>query len=214
MVEKRCHFRCGVFGRLQLAAEVLSDSVALATGFVRPPPGQRPPPLRPRISPDQAAVPAAGHQLGENKFPISEMGRTQWRFEASEAAVACDSTDNECLVVWEGDDVEGGLIDEEFQVFGQRFGAFSGLWLPLVVRGARTVTADLAARAGHSLRMGRGTRPARPMISATASSCRWAISCAPPRSMDPRDPCLVLAKAPTWFAQVRLGVRLSRTGLV
>jgi len=36
--------------------------------------------------------------------------------------------------VWYGDDNTGALVDEEFEIFGQRFAAEYALYLPVVVR--------------------------------------------------------------------------------
>ena len=47
-------------------------------------------------------------------------------YDAFEAAVTFNSTDNEYLVVWRGDDNTGGLIDGEFEIFGQRIDAATG----------------------------------------------------------------------------------------
>ncbi len=41
----------------------------------------------------------------------------------SDPAVAWNATDNEYLVVWEGDDNTAPLVDEEFEIFGQRVNA-------------------------------------------------------------------------------------------
>jgi len=43
-------------------------------------------------------------------------------FDAVEPAVAFDPASGEFLVVWRGDDNTGGLVDGEFEVFGQRVG--------------------------------------------------------------------------------------------
>jgi hypothetical protein len=50
---------------------------------------------------------------------ISDMGGTgDPDYDAFWPAVAYNSTNNECLVVWDGDDNTGGLVDEEFEIFG------------------------------------------------------------------------------------------------
>jgi hypothetical protein len=60
-------------------------------------------------------------QVGSDDFRISDMGGTGDRdFVAISAAVIHNSTENEYLVVWTGDDHEGGLVDNESEIFGQR----------------------------------------------------------------------------------------------
>ncbi len=58
---------------------------------------------------------------------ISDMGGTgNYYYNAFSPAVAFSSTDNEYLVVWDGDEADNGLIDEEFEIFGQRIDAATG----------------------------------------------------------------------------------------
>ncbi len=68
-----------------------------------------------------------GQILGSNlahlgdSFRISDMGGTGSNmFVAFAPAVAFNSVENEYLVVWNGDDNVGGLVDNEFEIFGQR----------------------------------------------------------------------------------------------
>jgi len=47
-------------------------------------------------------------------------------YDGFAAAVAYGSLYNEYLVVWEGDDNSGGLVDEELEIFGQLLSAAGG----------------------------------------------------------------------------------------
>jgi hypothetical protein len=66
-----------------------------------------------------------GAEVGTNDFRISDMGTTDGdtRFGATSPAVAWNATHNEYLVVWQGDDDTGTLVDDEFEIFGQRINA-------------------------------------------------------------------------------------------
>lgn len=69
----------------------------------------------------------SGAELGVNDFRISDMGVDgDIDFDAREAAVAYNGTNNEYLVVWEGDDTTGTLADGETEIFGQRINASTG----------------------------------------------------------------------------------------
>ena len=62
-------------------------------------------------------------QRRSNDFRISDLGGTaNVMFAASAAAVTWNATNNEYLVVWDGDDDVGVLVDDEFEIFGQRLG--------------------------------------------------------------------------------------------
>lgn len=66
---------------------------------------------------------AAGGEIGPNDFRISDMGGLgSTTYSASMPAVAWNSATDEFLVVWEGDDNVGGLVNNEFEIFGQRLG--------------------------------------------------------------------------------------------
>ncbi|MEN1728606.1 MAG: hypothetical protein AAGJ52_09200, partial [Pseudomonadota bacterium] len=54
------------------------------------------------------------------------------------ASVAYDTVSNEYLVVWSGDEIEGQLIDGEFEIWGQRIDAANGALL-----GARLRISDM-----------------------------------------------------------------------
>ena len=78
---------------------------------------------------------ATGAEIGDNDFRLSDMGPDgDADYDARETALACNSTANDYLVVWSGDDNTPPLVDEEFEIFGQRFAAHYWLYLPLVVR--------------------------------------------------------------------------------
>jgi len=70
---------------------------------------------------------ATGAEIGDNDFRLSDMGDDgNTSFTAFASAVAYNSTNNEYLVVWTGDDNTGTLVDGEFEVFGQRVNAATG----------------------------------------------------------------------------------------
>jgi hypothetical protein len=60
---------------------------------------------------------------------MSDMGGTgDAAYDAYDPDVAYNSADNQYLVVWEGDDTATGLVDDEFEIWGQRLNAaLSGL---------------------------------------------------------------------------------------
>ncbi len=76
---------------------------------------------------------ALASEIGPNDFRISDMGPDgDVNFAASiltswdEPAVAYNSTADEYLVVWNGDDDSAGLADDEFEIYGQRLDALTG----------------------------------------------------------------------------------------
>lgn len=70
---------------------------------------------------------ATGTELGANDFRISDMGPDgSTNFAVHNLAVAYNSTNNEYLVVWNGDDDTAPLVDNEIEVFGQRIDAATG----------------------------------------------------------------------------------------
>ena len=61
-------------------------------------------------------------EVGTNDFRISDMGPDgNVNYRAVNARVAYNPANNEYLVVWYGDDNTGLLVDNEFEIFGQRF---------------------------------------------------------------------------------------------
>ena len=65
-----------------------------------------------------------GAPQGSNDFRISDAGGTgNPAFDAITPAVAFNAVDNEFVVVWRADDNVDGLIESEFEIFGQRVGA-------------------------------------------------------------------------------------------
>ena len=78
------------------------------------------------ITEEQAIAIVTGQEVGENDFRISFMGGDKL-YDAGETAVAYNPTNNEYLVVWEGDDNREPLVDEEIEIFGQRVDATTGL---------------------------------------------------------------------------------------
>ncbi len=70
---------------------------------------------------------ATGSDVGANDFRISDMGPNgNPNFAALVPSVAYNSTNNEYLVVWEGDDNTSPLVDDEFEIFGQQISATGG----------------------------------------------------------------------------------------
>ncbi len=68
-----------------------------------------------------------GAAVGANDFRISDAGGTGIAtFSARAPALAYNGGDNEYLVVWQGDDNVGGLVANEFEIFGQRLNAATG----------------------------------------------------------------------------------------
>ncbi len=64
---------------------------------------------------------AAGTETGANDFRISDMGPDgSAAFRAFTPDVVYNGVSNEYLVVWRGEDNIGTLVDEEFEIFGQR----------------------------------------------------------------------------------------------
>ena len=66
-------------------------------------------------------------ELGSNDYRISDMGGVgDPTYGGMHAAVVYNSIYNEYLVVWEGDDNSGGLVDDEAEIFGQLLSANGG----------------------------------------------------------------------------------------
>ncbi|HNJ44403.1 MAG TPA: hypothetical protein PKZ53_28235, partial [Acidobacteriota bacterium] len=66
-------------------------------------------------------------EIGTNDFRISDMGPDgDANFDALNASVAYNSTNNEYLVVWDGEDNTSPLVDGESEIFGQRVNAATG----------------------------------------------------------------------------------------
>ena len=65
---------------------------------------------------------AGGALVGATGFVVSQMGTNpaDAAFRGQHAAVAYDNINNNYLVVWEGDSDVAPLIDEAFEIFGQR----------------------------------------------------------------------------------------------
>lgn len=66
-------------------------------------------------------------EIGTNDFRLSDMGiEGDITFDGTNSCVAYNATNNQYLVVWQGDDNVGGLSDGEFEIFGQRIDAANG----------------------------------------------------------------------------------------
>ena len=62
-----------------------------------------------------------GDQAGSDDFRISDMGPdNNLSFDATQPELTYNITHNEYFVVWRGDDNTSPLIDNEFEIFGQR----------------------------------------------------------------------------------------------
>jgi hypothetical protein len=86
-----------------------------------------------RIQVDGAALADAAYpvtidpEIGANDFRLSDMGQDN-TYDASSPAVAYNSTDNEYLVVWYRDDDDAGtVVDGEYEIYGQRVDAATGV---------------------------------------------------------------------------------------
>jgi hypothetical protein len=65
---------------------------------------------------------ATGMEIGINDVRLSDMGPEGDRFfNASAPAIAYNGIDNEYLVTWHGDDNTGKLVEDEYEIFGQRW---------------------------------------------------------------------------------------------
>ncbi len=68
---------------------------------------------------------AAGNLLGAGQMRISDLGGLgDAAFDATDPAVAWNGLLDRYLVVWVGDDGEGNLVDNEFEIWGQFLNAF------------------------------------------------------------------------------------------
>jgi|GEM_PF-3323082 len=76
----------------------------------------------------QRLAAATGAEVGANDFRISDAGGSgNAALDAFDPAVAYNSANNEYLVVWVGDDTDAtGVVDDEFEIFGQRLAAATG----------------------------------------------------------------------------------------
>ena len=75
----------------------------------------------------QRITASTGAEVGANDFRISDMGPDgDIDFDARSPAIAYDGDRNQYLVVWEGDDDAGTLVDGETEIFGQRVDALTG----------------------------------------------------------------------------------------
>src|SRR5262245_53248070 len=91
----------------------------------KPSSSRRRPPVRPAV--EELGPRLTPAEVGANDFRLSHMGPDgDPNFSAAAPAVAYDSRDNEYLVVWSGDDDTGTLVNDEFEIFGQRVNAATG----------------------------------------------------------------------------------------
>src|SRR5262245_57123837 len=91
------------------------------------------PAVTPLLTPGQAVAQAV--EVGANDFRLSNMGPDgNGDFDATDAAVAYNPTNNEYLVVWSADDNTGLLVNEELEIYGQRVDAATGARLGSRIR--------------------------------------------------------------------------------
>ena len=75
-----------------------------------------------------------GAEIGEDTR-LSDMGPDgDQLYTAGNPAIVFNPTQDEYLVVWQGDDNTGSLVDNEVEIFGQRFASGFNLYLPLIQR--------------------------------------------------------------------------------
>ena len=75
---------------------------------------------------------ATGAQVGAGDFRISDMGPDgDPAYDAQKPAVAYNGVNHEYLVVWSGEENIGALVNGEFEIFGQRIDAGTGLQVGL-----------------------------------------------------------------------------------
>lgn len=78
---------------------------------------------------------STGAEVGGNDERVSDMGPNgSFTYQAAFPALAAVPPHGELLAVWRGDDDLGGLLDGEFEIFGQRLRVAG----PLVVDGFET----------------------------------------------------------------------------
>jgi uncharacterized repeat protein (TIGR01451 family) len=76
---------------------------------------------------DPVEPPGGDPNLVGNRLRLSDMGPDgNNSYGANRPAVAYNSMNDEYLVVWYGDDDSGSLVDNEFEIFGQRVDGSSG----------------------------------------------------------------------------------------
>ncbi len=75
----------------------------------------------------QRVVAGTGAETGVNDFRLSDMGPDgDIDYDADQPAVAYNPDRHQYLVVWQGDDDLGTLVDGETEIFGQRIDALTG----------------------------------------------------------------------------------------
>jgi hypothetical protein len=78
-------------------------------------------------------ISATGAEINDD-VQLSRMGGYGTTYEAYNPAIGYNITNNEYLAVWYGDDDTGALVDEEFEIYGQRYTLVTPVFLPLVFR--------------------------------------------------------------------------------
>lgn len=74
-------------------------------------------------------------EVGFNDFRLSDMGPDGNEFfDAAMSSVAFSNTDNNFLIVWGGDDDTAPLVNNEHEIFGQRYAPLLPVFLPLAIK--------------------------------------------------------------------------------
>lgn len=69
----------------------------------------------------QEIAAGSGAEVGPNDDRVSDMGPNgSFQYQTAFPALAVDTTRGHYLVAWRGDDNQGGLADNEWEIFGQR----------------------------------------------------------------------------------------------
>lgn len=72
----------------------------------------------------QEIASGSGAEVGANDDRVSDMGPNgSFQYQTAFPALTVDTTRGHVLVVWRGDDDQGGLADNEWEIFGQRLRA-------------------------------------------------------------------------------------------
>ena len=94
---------------------------------------------------------ASGSEIGVNDFRISDMGSNgNPNFDAYSPAITYNKASNEFMVVWYGDNNINGHVSGEFEIYGQRLNASTGVELGVNdFQISETGTAGLITRAAQ-----------------------------------------------------------------
>jgi hypothetical protein len=75
------------------------------------------------------------NEIGYNDFPLSDMGPAgNTDYSASEPVIAYSNKSGNFLVAWHGDDDVDPLVNDELEIFGQRYQVALPNFLPVIMR--------------------------------------------------------------------------------